>query len=113
MDDVRDSVHDDFKRNGNLLLDLFGGYAGPLGDDFDVIVGDVGVGFDGKLMERDGAPDEQQESCSEDEKAVVEREIYESANHFGGSCGFCAAAADGATPGEMALAAKAGCRWCE
>ena len=47
-------------RDGDLLLDLFGGAAGPLRDDLDVVVGDVGIGLDGQVVERDDAPDEQQ-----------------------------------------------------
>ncbi len=59
MGEVRHAVHLNFDGDGDLLLDFFGGAAGPLGDDLDVIVGDVRIGFDGKAVERDGAPDEQ------------------------------------------------------
>ena len=50
-----------FDGDGNLLLDLFGGAAGPLGDDLDVVVGDVGVGFYRQRTEREDAPDEQEQ----------------------------------------------------
>ena len=53
MGDARHAV---FEGNGNLLLDLFGGAAGPLGDDGDVVIGDVGVGFDGEVVEAEMAP---------------------------------------------------------
>ena len=50
---VRHAVHHDLKRNGDLLLHLFGGAARPLGDDLDVVVGHVGIRFDGQAVERD------------------------------------------------------------
>ena len=81
MRHVRNAVHGDFERNGDLLLDLLGGDAGPLRDDLDVIVRHVGIGFDGKLMERDRAPDEQQQRRRQHQEAVLQREIDELANH--------------------------------
>ena len=71
-----------FERDGDLLLDLLGGDAGPLGDDLDVIVGHVGVGLDGKIVEGNDAPDEQEEGKAEDEQAIVEGEIDDAANHL-------------------------------
>ena len=56
MRHVRDARHVDLDGNGDLLLDVFGGAAGPLRDDLDVVVGDVGIGFDGEVVERDGCP---------------------------------------------------------
>ena len=50
MNHVRDAVHCDFERDRNLLLDLFGGDARPLRDDFDIVVGYVWICFDGELM---------------------------------------------------------------
>ena len=46
----------DFDGDGDLLLGFFGGSAGPVRDDVDVVVGDVGVGFDGEILEGDGFP---------------------------------------------------------
>src|SRR5262249_42458655 len=69
-------------RDGDLLLDLLGGAAGPLRDDVDVGVGDIGVGFDGELVKRDRAPDQDHESQRHDEDAVVQREIDQGANHY-------------------------------
>ena len=77
MGHVRDAGHADLERDGDLLLDLFGGAAGPLGDDRDVVVGDVGVGLDGQVVEGDGAPAEEQQRDDEDDEAVVERKIDE------------------------------------
>jgi hypothetical protein len=47
--------------NRHLLLDLLGGDARPLRDDLDVVVGHVGISFDRQLMERNSAPDKQQD----------------------------------------------------
>ena len=58
MDDAGNAVHDGFQRDGDLLLDLLGRDARPLRDDVDVIVGHIGIGFDGKAMEGDNAPGE-------------------------------------------------------
>jgi hypothetical protein len=42
--------HCDFKRGADLLFDLFCGNSWPLGDDVDVVVGDVRIRFHGKVM---------------------------------------------------------------
>ena len=39
--EMRNAVHLNFDGDGDLLLDFFGGAAGPLGDDLHVVVGDV------------------------------------------------------------------------
>ena len=80
--DVRDAVHGDFQRDGDLLLDLFGGNSRPLRDDLDVVVGHVGIGFDGKLMEGDRSPAEEQDGRGEHEKAILQGEIDEFGDHF-------------------------------
>ena len=51
VNDARNAVHAVFERNRDLLLDLLGGDARPLRDDFDVVIGNVGISFDRKLME--------------------------------------------------------------
>jgi hypothetical protein len=58
-------------RNGDLLFDLFGSATGPLSDDLDVIVSDIGVGFDGQVVERNGPPEEQHHCHSNDEQTVA------------------------------------------
>src|ERR1039458_3859896 len=78
---VGNAVHDDFDGDGDLLFDLFGGTAGPLGDDLDVVVGYVGIGLDGEVVERDCAPHQQQKRGKGDEEAVIESVIEEGANH--------------------------------
>jgi len=72
MRHVRDARHADFERYCYLLLDFFGGAAGPLRDDVDVVVGDVGIGFHGKIVKGDAAPDEQQNRNDKDDEAIVE-----------------------------------------
>ena len=76
MGHVGDARHLYFEGNGDLLLDLFGGAAGPLGDDLDVVVGDVGIGFDGEIVEGDCAPAEQEQRRNEHDEAVVQCEIH-------------------------------------
>ena len=49
---VGNAGHLDFDGDGNLALDLFGAAAGPLGDDLDVVIGDVRIGFDGQVAKR-------------------------------------------------------------
>ena len=51
--EVRDAVHHVFEGDGDLLLHLLGGPAGPLRDDPGVVVGYVGVCLDGKVLELD------------------------------------------------------------
>ena len=46
---VRHSGHLNFDRDGDLLLDFFGGSARPLGDDGHVVVRDVRIGLDRQL----------------------------------------------------------------
>ncbi len=77
-----DAVHHDFKRDGDLLLDLFRGDSRPLRDDFDVVVRNVRIGFHRKLVKRYRSPAKQQKGRSEDEKAVVQGKIYKPANHL-------------------------------
>ncbi len=52
MSEVGDAGHLNFDGHRDLALDLFGGAAGPLGDDLDVVVGDVRIGFDGQSCGR-------------------------------------------------------------
>ena len=81
MVQVRNAVHRDFDGNGDLLLHLFGGAAGPLRDDLNVVVGDIGIGFDREIVKGDRAPDEQKRRQGQHDKTVVERGIYQCANH--------------------------------
>ncbi len=75
MGHVRDAGHLDLDGCGDLLLDLFCGTAGPLCDDLDVVVGDVGVGFDGEVVERDGTPCKEHERRYEDEPSIIQCKV--------------------------------------
>ena len=98
---VRQAVHDDLDGNGDLLLDFFGGVAGPLRDDLDVVVGDVGIGFHRQVVERDRAPNQQQQRDRQHQKTIIERVIDECADHC--STVFCRTSALATTcwPGWM------------
>ena len=82
MRHLRNAVHGDFQGNSDLLLDLLGGDPRPLGDDFDVIVGHVRIGVDGQIVECHIASAAQQKSQDKDQKAIVQREIDNLANHL-------------------------------
>ncbi len=82
---VGDAGHLYFDRDGDLLLNLFGGAAGPLGDDLDVVVGDVGVGFDRKVVEGDDAPAGQQDGCAQHQPSIVESKVDETFDHWASS----------------------------
>ena len=82
MDDVGNAVHRDFERNGDLLFDLLGRDARPLGDHVDVVVGYVGIGFHRKIVERNRAPRQQQQRDGQHHETVVQREVDYSANHW-------------------------------
>ena len=47
MGEVRQAVHHDLERNGDLLLHLFRRPARPLRDHLDIVIGDVRLGFNG------------------------------------------------------------------
>ena len=72
---VRNSVDDDFDGNRNLLLHLFGRAAGPLGNDLDIVISHIRIRFHGQIVERNRAPDQQQDGEGRDQKPVVECEI--------------------------------------
>ncbi len=76
------SIHRDLERDCDLLLDLLGGAARPLGDDCGVIVRDIGVGLHWKVVKGDCSPAEQEQTERNHHHPVVQREIYKSANHL-------------------------------
>ena len=81
MFQVRDAVHHDFDRDGDLLLHFFGRAAGPLRDDLDVVIGHVRIGFHRQIVEGNRAPDQQQDGDRQDQYPIVQGEIDEAANH--------------------------------
>ena len=98
---VRKPVHLDFDGNGDLLFHFFGGAARPLGDDLNVIVGDVGVGFDRKIVKRNRAPNEQQHGESQNQETVIECVVHEGANHCGSNSLFARMAASRSHPSQV------------
>jgi hypothetical protein len=49
--------------------------AGPLRNDLDVGVGDIRIGLDGKIVERDDAPYKEDDCEAEYQDAIVESQI--------------------------------------
>ena len=82
MGEMRDAVQFYFQRNRDLLFDFFGSVAGPLSDDLRVGVGDVGLGFDGELMQRNYAPHEYDEGSTEYKERIRQSEIDGFADHL-------------------------------
>src|SRR5271155_587140 len=82
MHDMGDAVHHDFERNRDLLLDLFRRNPRPLSDNFDVVVGYVGISLNGKVTEGDDASCEKQEGEAQNQPAVAESKIDDSADHY-------------------------------
>jgi hypothetical protein len=68
---MRNSIHGNFERNGDLLFDLLRRNARPLRDDIHIVVRDVRIGFYGKLVEGNGSPKEKQNRRREHEEAVL------------------------------------------
>ena len=79
---VRHSRHLHLYGNSDLLLDLFRGAAGPLCNDGDVVIADIGIGLYGQVMKRDSPPGEQQGGNGQHHKPVVQSKIDEGADHF-------------------------------
>ena len=79
---MRNSVHLNFDGNGDLLFDFFRGAPRPLRDNLHVVVGYVRIGFHGKFVERNCAPNEQQSGEPQDYELVVKGVIDERANHW-------------------------------
>ncbi len=82
----------DFDRYRDLLLHLFGCAARPLGNHLDVVVGYVGIRLHREIMERDGAPDEQQNGQRQDHEPVVKCKINQTTNHYWSTV-FCSSSA--------------------
>src|SRR5215469_16414558 len=78
---VRDTIHLDFDRDGDLLLDFLGRPPWPLRDYLHPCIGDVWIGFDRQVVKRDHAPNEEKNRHAEDNKAIVQSEIDDRANH--------------------------------
>jgi hypothetical protein len=68
---VRYTVHHDLNGDRDLLFNLLRRDARPLRDDFDVVVGYVGICFNGELVEGDASPNEQEHRERDDENTVA------------------------------------------
>src|SRR5271165_1720406 len=79
---MRDAVHLDFDGNCDLLLDLLRGPARPLRNDLHPSVGDIGIGFDRQVVERDHAPNKEKNRHAQDNEAAIQGEINDGANHY-------------------------------
>ncbi len=79
---MRDPRHLDLDRDRDLLLHLLGGATRPLRYHRHVVVGDVRVGLDRQVVEGEGAPGEEQDSCRQDHELVGESEVDQLANHL-------------------------------
>ena len=91
---VRNPVHYDLNGNRDLLLHFLRGPPRPLRDDRDVVVGDIGIRLDREVVERDCAPDQQQNRGCKNQKAIGEGKVDQGLNHFTPSdwrrrCGIC------------------------
>src|ERR1035438_4440673 len=84
---MRDAVHDNFDRDCDLLFNLFTGAARPLSNHLDVVVCHIGVGFHGKVLERNCAPCQQQDAYRNHQELVSQGVIDKCANHMRPLCG--------------------------
>ena len=96
---MRHSGHLNLDRNRDLLFHLLRGAARPLRNDRHVVVGDIGIGFDRQVVERDRSPAGQQEGNGQHYKFVVQRKVYEGPNHSL-SCLVCRCAGSTAPDGR-------------
>src|SRR5580704_16202816 len=78
---VRDAGHLNFSRNRYLLFDVFCRMPRPLGNDVYVVVGDIRICFDWKVVKRNNAPREEQKSSTEYEKSIVQCKVDDPSNH--------------------------------
>src|SRR5215469_8286788 len=78
---MRNAVHLDFGRNGDLLLYLLSRASRPLGNHLYPGIRDIRVRLDGQTMERNHAPDEEKKRNAQYNKAVLQRKIDKRANH--------------------------------
>ena len=71
MHQVADAVHLNLDGNRDLLFDFLGGASRPLGDHPGVLIGNIGIGFDRKLVEGDNAPDQQGHAHRQHQQPIV------------------------------------------
>src|SRR6202051_5153219 len=76
------TVHYDFKGDGDLLFYLFSSAARPLRDDGNVIIRYVGICLDRKVLKGNSSPDEQQNGDRQYNKAVVKGIVDKTLQHY-------------------------------
>src|ERR1700761_8294402 len=78
---VRDTGHLNLGRNRYLLFDVLCGMPRALGNDVDVVVGDIRIGLDWKIVKRNDAPREEQKGPTEYKKAIIQGKVDDPPNH--------------------------------
>ena len=73
------------QRIGDLVLDLLRGTPRPVGEDDDLVIGEVRDGVDRRRQERPVAPDADEREEGDDEKPVAQRDLDEPIDHRGGA----------------------------
>src|ERR1035441_2866471 len=81
MGKVSDTIQLCLDWNRDLLFHLFRRASRPLRDDPNILVGHIGIGFDGQIVEGDDSPDEQQQPHGQHEHAVAQRKINQEPDH--------------------------------
>ena len=79
--DARDAVQFELERERDQALDLFGGVAGPLRDEFDLRRREIGIGVDRHAPEGDDAGDSHGGREHQHQKALTKRRLYDSMDH--------------------------------
>ncbi len=82
VNDLRDPVHDDLKRNRYLLFDLLRGNSRPLGNNLDVVIRHVGIRFDGQALKRNDPAGEKDQRQAYDEQSIAKSKINDATNHL-------------------------------
>ena len=74
----------------------------PLRDDLHPGVGDVGIGLDRQVVERDHSPNKKEKRHAQNNETIVQSEIDERANHYCPTVSWNSSAfATTCCPGEM------------
>src|SRR6185369_2798371 len=79
---LRQPIHLRLNRNRNLLLHFLGSAPRPLRDHLDIIIGYVRISLHRQRLERNSAPDQQQDADSQNQEPVAQRKIDRLLNHL-------------------------------
>ena len=75
---VRNAIHLKFERQRDQPLDFFGGMVGPLGDDFDLRRGEVGIGVHRHALKRNDAADGDEGGQHQHQESLTKRGLDDS-----------------------------------